>query len=84
MGISIKNDQVEQLARKLAQKHGVGLTEIIQTALEEMQDRENSRPSLAELIKPIQDRIASYGDTGLKADKAFYDEINGENERAGT
>ena len=33
MGISIKNDEVEALARRLASKHGKGLTEIVHDAL---------------------------------------------------
>ncbi len=81
MGISIKNDEVEKMARALAQRHGVGLTEIIHEALREKMEREERKPSLAERIKPIQDRIASYPPTGLKADKAFFDWINGEDER---
>lgn len=81
MGISIKNDEVERLARGLAQKHGVGLTEIILEALREKQSREQAKPRLAELVKPLQDRIAKLPKTGLQADKAFFDRINGEDER---
>ena len=40
MGISIKNDEVEALARKLASKHGKGLTEIVHDALREKAERE--------------------------------------------
>ena len=29
-------------------------------------------------VRDIQDRVASYGRTGLVADKAFYDSLSGE------
>jgi antitoxin VapB len=33
---------------------------------------------LRERIRDIQDRIAAYPDTGLEADKAFFDELSGD------
>ena len=81
MGISIKNDEVEKLARALAKKHGKGLTEIVRDALAEKAAREASEPTLWEKLAPIRERLAKAGKTGLKADKAFYDELNGEDER---
>jgi antitoxin VapB len=34
--------------------------------------------TLAERIKPIQDRVVSRPATGLEADKAFYDDLSGD------
>jgi antitoxin VapB len=81
MGISIKNDEVEALARKLARKHGKGLTEIVHDALREKAEREAAEPTLWEKLAPIHAELAKAGKTGLVADKAFYDELNGEYER---
>ena len=81
MGISIKNDEVETLARELARRHGKGLTEIVHDALREKAAREASEPTLWQRLAPIRARLAEAGSTGLKADEAFFDEINGEDER---
>jgi antitoxin VapB len=34
--------------------------------------------TLAERLRPLQDRIAQWPSTGLEADKAFYDDFCGE------
>jgi antitoxin VapB len=81
MGISIKNDEVEALARQLASKHGKGLTEIVHEALREKAEREAAEPTLWEKLAPIRERLEKAGKTGLQADKAFFDELNGESER---
>ena len=81
MGISIKNDEVEALARKLASKHGKGLTEIVHEALREKAERESAEPTLWDKLAPIHAKLAAMPDSGLAADRAFYDEINGEDER---
>lgn len=78
MGISIKNADVETLARELARRRHMGVTEVIHTALSEMAERDRTRLPLAERLKPIQDQIAAAGDSGLKADRAFYDSLSGE------
>jgi antitoxin VapB len=81
MGMSIENDEVEALARRLADRHGKGLTEIVHQALREKAEREGAEPTLWDKLAPIRARLAKAGKTGLVADKAFYDEINGEDER---
>jgi antitoxin VapB len=78
MGLSIKNEAVETLARDLARKHGTGVTEIIRVALVEKAQREEAEPSLWEKIAPIRERLRKAGKTGRVADRAFYDELSGE------
>ncbi|TDR87214.1 type II toxin-antitoxin system VapB family antitoxin [Enterovirga rhinocerotis] len=78
MGLSIKNEAVEALARDLARRHGTGVTEIIRRALQEMADREAAEPSLWEKLAPLRERLEKMGRTGLPADRAFYDELSGE------
>ena len=81
MGISIKNEEVEKLARRLAVKHGKGLTEIVHDALLEKAARDDAEPTLWEKLAPLRAKLAAMPDSGLPADRAFYDEINGEDER---
>ena len=60
MPISIKNDETEEVARKLAKMTGESLTEAIRKALEERYDRirQRKRP-LAEELNEIAVRCAS-------------------------
>ncbi len=78
MGLSIKNQAVETLARDLARRHGKGVTEIIHLALVERAARDGAEMSLWEKIAPIRERLRKAGKTGLEADRAFYDELSGE------
>jgi antitoxin VapB len=81
VGLSIKNDEVEAMARSLARRHGKGVTEIIGIALKEKAERDAAEPSLWEKLKPLHAELAKLGRSGLVADKAFYDDLNGEYER---
>ena len=75
MPLNIRSEDVNRLAEKLASSAQVSKTEAVRMALtNELQRREQSL-SLRERIKPIQDALAAYPKTGLKADKAFYDSL---------
>ena len=74
MALHIRDDGTDRLVRQLAKMKRVGLTEAVKLAVA----NELRRTPLAERIRPIQDRIASYPKTGLTADKAFYDSLNDE------
>lgn len=78
MPLNIRSDEVNQLADKLASVAHVSKTEAVRLALVNELERRERAMTLAERIKPILDRIASYPDTGLEADKAFYDELSGD------
>ncbi|WNJ88438.1 type II toxin-antitoxin system VapB family antitoxin [Bosea sp. 685] len=81
MGLSIKNEAVETLARDLARRHGTGVTEIIRLALVEKAERDLPEKTLWEKLAPIHAELAAMPNSGLQADRAFYDELNGEAER---
>lgn len=74
MALHIRNRRAEETVRRLAEMKKIGITDAILLAAE----NEIRRASLAERIRPIQDRIAAYPKTGLKADKAFFDSLNDE------
>ena len=48
------------------------------SALENELARIEGEKSLAERLKPLQDRIAAVPRTGLEADKDFYDDLSGD------
>ncbi|MFH6782942.1 MULTISPECIES: type II toxin-antitoxin system VapB family antitoxin [Methylobacterium] len=69
MSLNIRSQEVNRLADKLATMAGVSKTEAVRLALvAEIARREEAAPLLAR-IKPIQDDIASFPRTGLRADK---------------
>ena len=79
MPLNIRSEEVNQLAEKLASRAGVSKTEAVRIALRNELDRQNAeREAFLERVKEIQNRLASYPSTGLKADKAFYDSLNDE------
>ena len=78
MAIHIREPEADKAVRKLAAVLGVSLTEAIRISAEnELKRVESQADSRRNSIALIQDRLLAYGRTGLKADKAFYDELSG-------
>jgi antitoxin VapB len=76
--LQIRNRRVVELAAKLAAVRRSTKTEAVLRALENEFARIDGEKSLAERLKPIQDRVMSRPATGLEADKAFYDDLSGD------
>jgi antitoxin VapB len=76
--LQIRNRRVVELAAKLAAVRRSTKTDAVLSALENELARIEGEKSLAERLKPLQDRIAKWPSTGLKADKAFFDDLSGE------
>lgn len=78
MPLNIRSDEVNRLAGKLAAVANVSKTEAVRLALaNELERRERELP-LRERLRPLLDEIAAARDTGLPADKAFFDELSGD------
>lgn len=84
MAFHIRDPETDRIVRDLAAKTGATLTGAVREAaaeklarIERTQDRADKRP-LREQIRDIQERVAARGKTGLKADKAFFDWLSGE------
>ncbi len=80
-----RDEDADRLAETLASTAGLGKAEAVDkteavgmASAPESQRREQSLAEFIARIRPIQDDVASYPRTGLKADKAFFDELNGE------
>lgn len=78
MGLNIRSEEVNRLATELAEKRKVTKTEAVRLALANELERQQDGTSLRERLEPILERVAAYPKTGLPADKAFFDEINGD------
>lgn len=79
MAFHVRDPEADTIVRDFARDRSVGITEAIKLAVREARDAEvREQERKLEAIRRIQDRVATYGKTGLKADKAFYDSLNDE------
>jgi len=77
MTIYVKDPKTDKAIRKLAKLRGTTLTEAIRSAVEAELEREKSDVD-EKAIDEIIARFASLPNTGLKADKEFFDSLNDE------
>lgn len=77
MSLYIRDDKVDELANEVMRRLGTKTkTEAVRVALENELKRTGEKLSLAERIKPLQDRIAALGPNDPNFDeKAFMDEM---------
>ena len=75
--LQIRDRRVVELAAKLAAVRRSTKKDAILSALENELARIEGEKSLAERLKPLQERLAAILRTGLRADKDFYDNLNG-------
>jgi antitoxin VapB len=79
MAFHIRDPETDALVRELAEKAHVGITEAVKlAAAEALAARERAREEKLAKMRAISDEIASWPRTGLKADKAFFDELSGD------
>jgi antitoxin VapB len=78
MPFHIRDPETDILVRQLAHKRGLGLTEAVKLAVSAELKREAEKVPLRERIRPLQAEVAAWPRTGLKADKAFFDELSGD------
>ena len=77
MPLNIRNEAVNELAKKLAARKHLNKTEAVKVALENELRRIEEALPLRERLRPLQQRVLARPATGLEADKAFYDELSG-------
>ena len=78
MALNIRNEAVNQLAKKLAERKHMNKTDAVKLALENELRRIDEALPLRKRLRPLQDRVLARPATGLEADKAFYDELSGD------
>jgi antitoxin VapB len=78
MAFHIRDPHTDAAVRELARKRNIGLTEAVKLAVEAELQREEAAKPMLERIREIQAEIARAPRTGLKADKAFFDELSGD------
>ncbi|HWT30773.1 MAG TPA: type II toxin-antitoxin system VapB family antitoxin [Propylenella sp.] len=80
MPFHVRDPETNALVRELARRKGVGITDAIREAARNELERENQKLSLWERTADLRAEIASWPKTGLKADKAFFDSLSGEDD----
>ncbi len=78
MPLNIRNEEVNKLAEKLAARKHISKTEAVRLALERELHRTDNETPLLKRLQPLLDEIASLPDTGVKIDKAFFDDLSGD------
>ncbi|HEY3778796.1 MAG TPA: type II toxin-antitoxin system VapB family antitoxin [Rhizomicrobium sp.] len=76
MPLNIRNEAVNDLAEKLAERRRMNKTEAVKLALENDLRRLEEAIPLRERLRPIQKRVLARPATGHQADKAFYDALS--------
>ncbi len=77
MPFHVRDPETDTLVRQLAREKGCGLTDAVKLAVGNELKRADTRTML-DKIKELQDEVAAWPKSGLKADKAFYDRLSGE------
>lgn len=77
MALHIRDAETDRLVRALAARKRIPLTEAIKLAVRNELDRGAAVPSLWERLRPLHERVAARPATGLIADKAYFDALNG-------
>jgi antitoxin VapB len=85
MPFHIRDPETDRLARQLARVKGIGLTEAVKLALGNELKRATTVPPeeferRMAAIRELQAKVAAMPETGLKADKAFFDELSGDDD----
>jgi len=84
MAFHVRDEATDAAVRELAKLRKKTLTATIREAIEHELEEEWKKLPLADRIKPIQEQFKALSRPGgLPADKAFYDELSGEDELTG-
>ena len=75
---TIRSEEANGLAKKVAGRIHKNKTEAVKLALENELRRLDLALPLRERIRPLRDRVLARPETGLAADKAFYDDLSGD------
>jgi antitoxin VapB len=78
MSFFIRDPATDEAVRKLAKLKNQTLTEAVRQAAENEYERARAQIPLVERLAEISRMYRETPDSGLKADKAFFDELSGD------
>ena len=71
--LHIRDEETDRLIRRLAADRGLAPSEAVRLAVVNELARQPGGLRLSERLAPLQERVRRAPETGLAADKAFYD-----------
>jgi len=80
MAFHVRDRETDALVRELARKRQVGLTDAIRLAVGAELRRDIDATPMMERIRALRTEVGQRRKTGLKADKAFFDELSGDDD----
>jgi hypothetical protein len=84
MAFHIRDDETDAAVRKLAARKNKTLTATVREAVEREYEREYGEDDFMEAVRAAQEAFRAISKPGgLPVDKAFYDELSGEDELTG-
>jgi antitoxin VapB len=84
MAFHVRDEETDAAVRRLASRKKKTLTATILEAVEHEYEREYGKDEFMEAVRAAQEEFRALGGpTGLKVDKAFYDELSCEDELTG-
>jgi antitoxin VapB len=78
MALNIRDKEVDRLAAQLAKARRTTKTQAVKRALQRELAQIEFPLGLAERVRSLQDHILSQPETGLPADKEFFDSLSGD------
>ena len=81
MALHIRDPEAERAVRELAHMRKISLTEAVKGAAEEALLRERRNLPIEDRLAEVWAMVRAMPETGEKADKAFFDELWGEDDR---
>lgn len=78
MAFHVRDRETDALVRELARKRQVGLTDAIKLAVGAELRRDVEATPMLERIRAVRAEVSQRQRTGRKADKAFFDELSGD------
>jgi antitoxin VapB len=79
MAIHVQDEETDWLVREFARRRGIGITAAIKVAVQEAMGHEyRGVEALAQRIEPIWEQIRARKMPGFEDEKAFMDEMWGE------
>jgi antitoxin VapB len=80
MPLYIKDDRTADLVAKLAKQRGVTKQDAVRLAVQAALDADTEAEPISERLRRFWEENPMPPPTGLPADKAFFDELSGEDE----
>ncbi len=77
MAFSVKSKAADAAVRRLAKLKNKTITETIHEAVENEYRRSQGEKPLIERLETLAHRYRVFPETGLPADKAFFDDLSG-------